>query len=292
MTLLVLGANGFIGQAFVRQKTDGEIYVARRPPNDDYVGFDPSTDCLQRIPGITDVTHALLLFAEREPDRCAVEPAKTRKLNVDVPCKVIDQCLELGIIPMFASSELVFGGEQGMYEEHSIPTPILEYGRQKLATERHLLSRSKSGIVLRFPKTVGIRKGNRSLFVDWLVKISQRPGLLRCAADQYFSTQFVDDIPAIVRILIHKHASGLFHFCDGQRHSRFGLLSQLCARLYEMGYDVPKLEKISIRDVTVPEPRPFDVSMNSSKLRSIIGVEPKRVEDLILRLALEYRGSS
>jgi len=147
-------------------------------------------------------------------------------------------------------------------------------------------------MVLRFPKTVGIRKGNRSLFVDWLVKISQRPGLLRCAADQYFSTQFVDDIPAIVRILIHKHASGLFHFCDGQRHSRFGLLSQLCARLYEMGYDVPKLEKISIRDVTVPEPRPFDVSMNSSKLRSIIGVEPKRVEDLILRLALEYRGSS
>jgi len=291
LSLLVLGANGFVGQSFVRKKMPSEIYTARRPPTKDYLAFDPSTDSLQEIPGITGITHALLLFAEREPDRCAVETARTREVNVEIPCKVIDQCLELGITPIFASSELVFGGEQGMYEEHSTPTPILEYGRQKLFTEQYLLSRSKSGMVLRFPKTVGIHKGDRSLLVGWLERIAQRPELLRCAADQYFSTQFVDDVPAIVRLLIHKYRSGLFHLGDGQRHSRFGLLSQLCAQLHRLGHYVPKLEKISIRDVTVPEPRPFDVSMNASKLTSIIGVEPKRVEDLLLQLALEYRGS-
>lgn len=292
MTLLVLGANGFIGQAFVRQKTDGEIYVARRPPNDDYVAFDPSTDCLQRIPGITDITHALLLFAEREPDRCALEPAKTRKLNVDIPCKVIDQCLELGIIPMFASSELVFGGEQGMYDEESIPKPILEYGRQKMATEEYLFSRTKSGMILRFPKTVGVQKGDRSLFVSWLDKVAQQPEVLRCAADQFFSTQFVDEVPLIARSLMRENANGVFHLGDGQRHSRYGLLAQLCLRLQSLGHFVPKLEKISIRDVSLPEPRPFDVSMDSAKLRSITEVKPKQVEDLILQLALDYRGTS
>ena len=290
MTLLVLGASGFVGQAFVRRRLPGEIYTSRRVISSDYVRFDPLTDNLRSISGIVNISHALLLFAEREPDHCAIDPEGTRNVNVEAPCRMIAQCSELGITPIFASTEMVFGGDTGMYAESAVPMPILEYGRQKLATEHYLLSKNDSGLVLRFPKTVGLHKDDRSLFTTWLQKIAEHPQLLQCAKDQYFSLQFVDDVPVVVRALMRKRASGILHLGDGRRHSRFDLLSKLCSTLNKLGFDVPKLQEISIRDIEFPEPRPLDVSMNASKLRALIGMEPERVENFITVVVRGYGG--
>jgi len=291
VSLLVIGANGFIGSQFVVQRKPGDIHTVRRKTADGYVRFDPSRDRLQSIPGIADITHTLLLFAEREPDRCIVDPVGTRFVNVDLPCKIIDECVELGIIAIFASSELVFDGKMGLYEESSLPRPILEYGRQKLETEQHLLSTAKDGLVLRFPKTFGLRQGDLSLFTSWIDKIRERPSFLQCASDQFFSLQFVDDVPTIVRTLIQSRISGIVHLGDGQRHSRFDLLSQLCATMRASGVQVPELKKVSIHDFDLPEPRPTDVSMSNARVVEAMGTIAEPIEITIEKLVRRYSGT-
>lgn len=291
MTLLVLGASGFVGNAFVRQKLPGEIYTSRRVVSNKYVSFNPLIDDLRSISGIANISHALLLFGEREPDHCAIDPVGTRKVNVEAPCRIIAQCTELGITPIFVSTEMVFDGDIGMYAESDVPMPILEYGRQKLATEQYLLSKNASGLVLRLPKTIGLHRDDRSLFTNWLREIAQHPKLLQCAIDQFFSLQLVDEVPEVVRALVRKSASGILHLGDGQRHSRFDLLSKLCSKLQKFGFYVPKLEEISIRDLRLPEPRPMDVSMDTTNLRALVGIEPERVDCFISIVAKEYAGS-
>ena len=291
MSLLVIGANGFIGRQFVAQSKRGEIYTVRRKTAGGCIHFDPSRDRLRSIPGIADITHTLLLFAEREPDRCIADPVGTRSVNVDLPCKIIDECVELGITPIFASSELVFDGKIGLYEESSLPRPILEYGRQKLETEQHLLSTVKDGLVLRFPKTFGLPQGDRSLCTSWIDKIRERPNILHCASDQFFSLQFVDDVPTIVRTIIQSRMSGIVHLGDGQRHSRFDLLSQLCATMLASGVQVPKLKRVSIHDFDLREPRPTDVSMSNARLFKVMGTIAEPIEITIEKLVRQYSGT-
>lgn len=288
MSLLVIGSNGFIGRVFVKQNQSGEIYTARQVVTNRQSCFDPFANHLRTIPGIANITHALLLFAEREPDRCILDPVGTRFVNVDLPCKVVDECKELGITPVFASTELIFDGKVGMYEESSLPRPILEYGRQKLAAEQYLLSTVENGLILRFPKTYGLRRGDRSLFTTWIDKILEGPVDLSCAADQYFSLQFVDDVPTIVRNIIQSDARGVVHLGDGRRHRRFELLSQLCSTLCTNGFQVPELKKVSIHDFDLPERRPNDVSMRNTKLTELIGTSTQPVEEVIVRLVREY----
>jgi len=288
MSLLVIGANGFIGRQFVKESKSNEIYTVRRLGADHQVCFDPSSDHLRSIPGITQMTHALLLFGEREPDRCTQDPVGTRFVNVDLPCKMVDECKELGITPIFASSELVFDGRIGMYDEASVPQPILEYGRQKIATEQYLLSTTDNGVVLRFPKTYGLCRGDRSLFTVWIDQIRECPKELSCADDQYFSLQLVNEVPKVVRRIILSGVRGVVHLGDGRRHSRFELLAKLCSALHTNGIRVPELKRVSIHDFDLPEKRPTDVSMENIKLVELTGMSSQSVEEVIVRLVREY----
>jgi dTDP-4-dehydrorhamnose reductase len=281
--MLILGAGGFIGSEFRRLPAEGEIYTARNSNQPGLVRFDPLSGHISSIPGIDEISHVLILYAEREPDRCSVDPAGTAKVNVDSPKRIIRQCLDLGLTPIFASSELVFDGEQGMYSEADAPSPILEYGRQKLATEQYLLETCPDGIILRFPKTVGSTRGDRSLFTNWLDQIHDGVDELKCAEDQWFSIQDLNLVPLIVRSLVKRKIGGVFHLGDGARHSRLNLLEVLLDHLTCVGFATPSIRAISIDDLDLPERRPKDVSLDSSLLVRTTGLRAPSV--------FEYLGS-
>jgi dTDP-4-dehydrorhamnose reductase len=233
--------------------------------------FDPLSDDLADIRGIETISHALFLYAQREPDECIKNPEGTSFVNVRSPCRLIDQCVDLGIVPMFASSELVFDGTEGLYTELEQPSPILEYGRQKVVVEEYLLRHAPGGLILRFPKTIGSRRGDRSLLSTWLDRLESGDRVFDCAIDQYFSLEFADDVPGIVRQLIRGGLSGIFHLGDGRRHSRPDLLAQLGDRLADRGLSVPIAREIFLADLDFLERRPPDVSLDNSKLIELLG---------------------
>jgi dTDP-4-dehydrorhamnose reductase len=279
--MLILGAGGFIGSEFRRLPAEGEIYTARNSTQPGLVSFDPLSGHISSIPGIDEISHVLILYAEREPDRCSADPAGTARINVDSPKRIIRQCVDLGLTPIFASSELVFDGEGEMYSEADLPSPILEYGRQKLATERYLLETCTDGIILRFPKTVGSTRGDRSLFTTWLDQIHDGVNELNCAEDQWFSIQDLSFVPLIVRSLVKLNVGGVFHLGDGARHSRLNLLKTLLDHLTRAGYSTPSIRAMSIDDFDLPERRPKDVSLDNSLLSRTTGLRAPSVSDVL-----------
>ena len=281
MSLLVVGATGFIGSAFRRTPHSSDIYTSRTTNLDGVVAFDPMSGNLQSLARLAGVTHALLLFAEREPDACVRAPRATWRVNVEAPCRLIDQCCEAGIIPIFASSELVFDGDDGMYTESHTPHPVLEYGRQKLATEQYLLKTCPDGLVLRFPKSVGRQPNDKSIFTTWVRQSRSGVDVLKCAYDQKFSLQWVEDVPNIVRTVMRTGTSGILHLGDGLRHSRLELLEALLSALKASGIDVPRVRRVSIRELVFPEVRPKDVSLDSSRLREITKITAPSVPEIV-----------
>jgi dTDP-4-dehydrorhamnose reductase len=281
VSLLVLGASGFIGSAFTRQRSELDIFTSSRSGVPGCVPFDALCDNLTSIDGLQRISHALILFAEREPDACFSDPRESAKLNVEAALNIIAQCVSHGIVPMFASTELVFDGLSGNYRETSSPQPILEYGRQKLEVEQKLSAMTQDHLVLRFPKTVGTRPGDRSLFTGWIREISLSPESMRCAYDQRFSIQYVEDVPAIVTSLIRRNARGIVHLGDGCNHSRLELLELLCSKLQMMGRTTPRIDAVSIDDIPFLEARPHDISLNTSNLQSLTGYEAPPITRVI-----------
>lgn len=268
--ILVLGASGFVGQQIMRDWGDQAVGTHKNTQHKSTAYFDPMTMSIRQIVGIENCSHAVILYGEREPDGCWQQPEFTHRLNVESTKQVILACLDLGIVPVFASSEMVFSGNKGMYEETDVPDPILLYGKYKVEVEQFLAENSDDYIVFRLSKVMGFVENDRSLFANWLAQLeANTSGLIRCAQDQYFSLIAVSDVSRLLFALIRCQAKGVYHFSDGVRHNRLDLLNLLLSSYERKSAKKILIEPVSINDFGLPEVRPLDLSMASTKLTSI-----------------------
>lgn len=265
--ILVLGASGFIGQHLLMSWGDLAIGTHKSTLRRNTIYFDPLTMDLAAINGIEQCSHAVILYGEREPDICYMQPQKTHALNVESTKRVISQCQSLGIVPVFASSEMVFSGEKGMYEESDDPDPILVYGSYKVEVEKFLVANVDDYLIFRLAKVMGAKRNDRSIFSNWLDHLeSSSNRKIRCAQDQFFSLIAVTDVAIMLRALIEGNETGIFHFSDGVRHNRLELLELFLAE-YERKTKLKfTIEPVSINDFSLPEIRPLDLSLSSKKL--------------------------
>jgi dTDP-4-dehydrorhamnose reductase len=267
--ILVLGASGFIGQQILEDWGAQAVGTHKNTRRKNTVYFDPLTMSINQIQGIEYCSHAVILYAEREPDRCWQKPEYTYQLNVESTKRVILDCISAGIVPVFASSEMVFSGDTGMYKETDLPDPILVYGKYKVEVEQFLEENTESYIVFRLSKVIGTTKNDRSLFANWLAQLDvSESRSIKCAQDQYFSVIAVSDVSRILHALICGQANGVFHFSDGVRHNRLELLNLFLNRYERITARKFKVEPISINDFGLPEVRPLDLSMSSTRINA------------------------
>ena len=265
--ILVLGASGFIGQHLLDAWGEVAIGTHKNTPCKNTQFFDPLTMDIAKIEKVRECSHAVILYGEREPDACWKHPELTHELNVESTKRVIVQCINLGVIPVFASSEMVFSGSRRMYEEKDIPDPILLYGKYKVEVETFLAENSDNYLIFRLSKVMGVAKNDRSIFANWIAELeSSQSGTIRCAQDQYFSLIAISDISRLLVTLIRSRAYGIYHFSDGVRHNRLDLLNLLLNEFEKHSARKIIVQPVSINDFGLPEVRPLDLSMSSLRL--------------------------
>ena len=138
--LLILGGSSYIGQHLIKRLSH-DRYTATyvNHPFEGGCKFDCITGKLSDTFNDLD-THrqAILLLGDTEPNSCALNPQRSKSINVDGITRVIDDLVEIGTRIIFVSTEFVFDGKQGQYTESDPASPILLYGTQKLIIERYL----------------------------------------------------------------------------------------------------------------------------------------------------------
>ena len=265
--VLVLGGSGFIGRHLLMAWGDLAIGTHKNTVQKDTVYFDPLSMDLTSITDVDECSHAVILYGEREPDTCFMQPEMARVLNVESTKRMIGQCQALGIVPVFASTEMVFSGAKGMYEESDIPDPILLYGKFKVEVEEYLIRNLDNYIIFRLSKVMGVTRNDRSIFANWLTQLeTNSTGKIKCARDQFLSLIAVSDVARLLFSLIKQDVTGIFHFSDGLRHNRLELL-KLFLNEYQKATKLEfTIEPVSINDFGSLEVRPLDLSLSSKKL--------------------------
>jgi dTDP-4-dehydrorhamnose reductase len=198
---------------------------------------------------------------------CEQEPKISFAVNVTGTLQVAEQLLQKGLTPIFFSSDYVFDGKQGGYDELSLHNPLNEYGRQKALLEQEIPRLCKTNYLLfRLGKVFSLQKGDKSLLDEMAQRIvSKKP--IRSAIDQIFNPVLIDDVVRSIHILQERKSRGSYVLCGSESFSRYDLSMRMIKLLNK---EPSLIEKISLDDLCESFKRPKNTSMNNAKILSEI----------------------
>jgi len=144
-------------------------------------------------------------------DGCEREPGLARSANLDQPLTLARASADSGARFVYFSTDYVFDGEAGPYDERSATKPLSAYGRSKLDAERALADLlGDRGLTVRTSWVFGPERQGKN-FAYQLVRHLARGDALDCPSDQVSSPSYGPDVARAAVALVESGTSGLIH---------------------------------------------------------------------------------
>lgn len=261
--VLLTGASGFLGR-YVAARVPADAVELLTPAHGGEAGLD-----------LTDPAASARVVAAQRPDvvlhlaalsamaACERDPALALQVNAHATaalCRVAPRLV-------FASTDLVFGGDRAPYAAADAPRPRSVYGRTKVRGEEAVVGAAR-GLVVRLPLLFG-RSFDATRGATDMIRHAVALGReLTLFTDEFRTPLHAADAADALWRLALADVTGVVHVAGRERLSRWDLGRRFVALV---GLDAAKL---------VPAPstsalRPKDVALRSD-------VQPARVLDAAL----------
>jgi dTDP-4-dehydrorhamnose reductase len=163
---------------------------------------------------------------------------------------------------LYTSTDLVFDGSRSWYREEDAPLPILEYGRSKRDAEPAVLATPR-GLVARLSLLYGPSRSGKEGYFDRTIAAIRAETPQSFFSDEYRTPLDYLTASCVLVRLAESDLTGLVHIAGPERLSRFELMQRVAAGL---GVDPSMIRANRRGDVPLTEPRPADVSLDTSRL--------------------------
>jgi dTDP-4-dehydrorhamnose reductase len=266
--VLLLGASGLVGSHLREALRDRDVvatYHARAA--DGAVPLDITDHTATRdLIGRTRPDVTILAAADPYVERCERDPAGTRRINVDAARAIADAARDVGSALVVFSSEYVFDGTAGPYDEDRPTGPINEYGRQKVELEA--IARSVDHHLVCRTSGVFGSEAARKNFVCQLVDRLRAGDTFDVPNDQQITPTYAPALARGVRALIDREAWGTVHTVGPRIFPRLEF-AEMVARAFALpdrsirGRPTSELGSIAAR--------PRAAGLSDAKLRRLVG---------------------
>lgn len=281
--VLVIGANGNIGRRLVEHFGDRAIGCYRTQVTNGLV-LDITKnrihDCLEAP---ETVSHAIIVAGITNPALIVDDPEKARAVNVDATWRLIEDLADLGIVPIFTSSDALLGLGSGPFTEKDPVRPETLYGQMKWDVEKRLLSMSSETLVLRLPRIYGLTIDDGTLITGLFEKIRQG-GKVSVATDQRFSPLYVGDLAVAIEKAIRSQLNGLYNLGGDEVVTHEDIAEKICDAMSKHRSVDAEIDRKGINDFVSYETRPLDISMNSSKIKDALDLSFLNISDAVQRV--------
>ena len=273
MRLIVIGASGFIGNAVYRAARLKNIPVVGTSSSarKSFYRYDLASDepeILSKLLTSTryDAVCAVIAAGKTNIDFCFEHRDLSARINVVGMKKLLGYLFERDIKTLYLSSDAVFDGRSGNYNESSVANPLSVYGIQKLTIERFIQEQAPGNLILRLPKIIDSTVEGNHLFAELYRKYKNNEPL-RCIKGLMFNPTYVGDIAECVIAGLMKNLSGLYHVANPQVYSRFKLTKEFIG-VRDSNYPI---EEAEIDAWNFLEPKPLNTTLSTEKFRAAIG---------------------
>lgn len=259
MRILLTGANGQFGRMF----------AATAAPRHEVIGFGHAQLKVDEAAAVaTAVTRVrpdwiVHAAAMTDVDGCERDPQAAHRVNAEGSGNVARAAAKSGARVAVLSTDYVFDGERGRYNETDAANPVSVYGTSKLEGERLAVAAVPGTLICRTAVVWGPHKKN---FVSW-VRDGLRNGTpLRIVKDQWVSPTHTLDLSRQVVALVEAGASGIYNTAGAERLSRLEMAQHIARH---DGLDASAIEPIAMSDLAWVARRPRDSSLDVRKISAI-----------------------
>lgn len=246
--VLITGSNGLLGQKL------SDLYLTL--PDIHFLATGTGTNrhpAGDKVPyktlDIRDADAVMKLFTEFRPDcvihtaamtnvdQCESEKEACWALNVHAVSGIIDACNAVNAHLIHLSTDFIFDGKAGPYNEEALPNPISYYGESKLAGEKLVQEKAKNWAIVRTVLVYGIVNDmSRSNIVLWAKGALESGKAISVVTDQFRSPTLAEDLAMGCRLIEKQEAKGIFHISGKDFMSVYELVERV-AKFWDLPMD-------------------------------------------------------
>ena len=283
-TILIIGANGFLGSSILQLRKTKEVrdlnyqFLAADIENSNipidvtfyHINITNLQDTLKKIEVISpDVI--LLTAAMTNVDQNEVDKDLATAINTEGPKNVLEACKNPDSKLLFMSTDFIFDGisKEGDYNENDNPNPLSYYAKTKYNAEQAIINSEIEYTICRTAVLYGWNKEKQN-FITWIINKLQQNEPIQIVTDQLNSPTFVKNLAEILIKLIEKDAKGIYHTAGDCTLNRYEMAIK-CAEIFNLKKElISQIEKIEQKAI-----RPKNAGLDISKLKKLIGSELK-----------------
>lgn len=282
---IIIGASSFIGSHLYNYCKKNKIDVLgtyyKNCYNKEWIKFDLQKNKLHKTffneIKRNQVKAIILCGANASIDDCKKNEKISNRLNIEDTQKLLKEAADMQIKSVFLSSEAVFDGKKGMYNENDLPHPITLYGKQKLYIEEYILQNIKNYLVLRISRAVGSKFGENDIFNEFYHKIVNDEKII-CLKNQSFCITEVDDIAKIIVNSLERDINGLYHLSSNNYISRYELARLYAKKVFNGNIKVYEKE---YEEMHFLDKRHIKGGLDGNKLSNLIGFQFLDTEQIL-----------
>ncbi|WP_343854243.1 NAD(P)-dependent oxidoreductase [Algoriphagus jejuensis] len=281
--ILITGANGLLGQKLVEQLVEsGEFVViatGKGPNRLSTEGF------LYQSLDITNREEVDQVIGEIAPDTIIHGAAMT---NVD-QCELNQEaCVEVNVKAteylvraaekvkahfVFVSTDFIFSGNDGPYDEEATPDPVNFYGETKLTGEELVKNAQTTWAIARTVLVFGIANDlSKTNIILWVKSSLEAGKVINVVDDQVRTPTLAEDLALGCILIAKQKAEGIFNISGSDLLSAYDMAMQTADYF---GLDKTLINKTDSTRFTQPAKRPLKTGFSIEKARKQLGYEPK-----------------
>ncbi len=287
-TILVTGSNGLLGQKITERLCAGASFrliatskgMNRFPVSDGYeyaemdilnpenvkeviVRFQP--DAIIHTAAMTNV------------DTCETEKDMAYQLNVEAVKTLLKICEEHNIQLVHLSTDFIFDGANGPYDEIAAPNPLSYYGMTKLGAEEIIKNSRCKWVVIRTIIVYGVVSDpSRSNIVLWAKNALEKGIPINVVDDQWRMPTLAEDLAECCLLAVEKDAYGVYNV-SGKDMMRIVELVYRVADFW--GLDKSIVTEVSSASLDQVARRPVRTGFILNKAMTDLGYNPHSFEE-------------
>jgi len=282
MKILFTGSNGLLGQKICALTTAYPQHTflatsrgANRTQNlgrANYISMD-----------ITKRADVLRVVEEFEPeiiihgaamthvDECELQRDLATLMNVEGTRHIAEAAQNVQAHLIFISTDFIFDGQDGPYNEEAIPNPLSHYGKTKLLAE-HIVQELSSYSILRTVFVIGAAEDlSRSNIVLWAKGALEQGQPINVVDDQYRTPTLAEDLAQGALLAADQKAQGIFNISGPNQMSIYELVMKVAEHF---NLSTANVSKVDSNTLNQPAKRPLITGFDISKAQRELGYKP------------------
>ena len=294
MRILITGANGLLGQKLVHLLMEnnvsflatsrGPCRIAKDIPYQDLDITDREqvNACLKQYQPTTIIHTAALT----QVDMCEKERVKCWELNVEAVGHLIEACPSPDLHFLHLSTDFIFDGKKGPYQEQDAAGPVNYYGESKLASEKRIMDSPLKWSIIRTVLVYGANPHmTRSNIVLWVKQSLEAGKEIQVVDDQFRTPTLAEDLAMGCWLCAQQQATGVFHISGKDLLTPYDM-AQLTAKQFSLNKKL--IKRTNSKKFKQPAARPLKTGFVIDKARKVLGFEPHSFEQGLAVIAAQW----